>query len=280
MFNKFTGSTVDLTARMVLCFVLAVLPFIILPFVLVSNGIVAEKRNNSAYTVFMPSGGGNPAFARPVRPVSEKSALPLAQNAQIGYDASVLRAVREMNLVLDHFGAWLEEHPDSALARIRFMSSATQRNVASTALFIRKTNPKIDAKTAWREAAALVHYSAKYGVPFALSTAVAKAESTFNPDAVSPKGASGVMQVMWKIHKGLLNSNGIYAASGANPLSDPEKAIAAGCLLLSRYLRAYGSLQLAMNRYSGGGSASYLRKVNSNIASIMNHEAELATRTN
>jgi hypothetical protein len=274
MFSKFTGLAVDLTARMTLCFVLVTLPFIILPFLLVSNGIVAEKENNAAYASFMPAVSiGRPALARPA---SEAIALP---PAQIGYDVSVLRAVREMGLVLDHFGTWLEEHPDSSLARIRFMSPDMQRRVASTALFIRKTNKRVDAKTAWREAAALVHYSAKYGVPFALSTAVAKAESTFDPDALSPKGASGVMQVMWKFHQGLLNSNGIYATSSVNPLSDPEKAIAAGCLLLSRYLRAYGSLQLAMNRYSGGGSASYLRKVNRNIASIMNHEAEMATRT-
>ncbi|MDR1021603.1 MAG: transglycosylase SLT domain-containing protein [Synergistaceae bacterium] len=274
MFSKFTGSTVSLAARMVLCFVLATLPFIILPFAFVSNGLASARANDTGYAAFIRLGGtAGISSCLPARPAPEVTAPP---HTQIGYDASVLRAVREMGLVLDHFDAWLEQHPGSSLARIRFMPPAMQRSVASTALFIRKTNPKIDAKTAWREATAFVHYSAKYGVPSALSTAVAKAESTFDPDALSPKGASGVMQVMWRVHKGLLNSNGIYAASGTNPLSDPEKAIAAGCLLLSRYLRAYGSLQLAMNRYSGGGSASYLRKVNRNIASIMNHEAELA----
>jgi hypothetical protein len=274
MSSKFTASTVSVAAKMALCFVLATLPFIILPFALVSNGLASVKKGDTGYAAFVrldvASSGGHSLLARPA---AETAAPP---HTQIGYDVSVLRAIREMGLVLDHFDVWIEEHPGSSLARIRFMPPAMQRNVASTALFIRKTNPRIDAKTAWREATAFVHYSAKYGVPSALSTAVAKAESTFNPDAISPKGASGVMQVMWKIHKGLLNSNGIYAASGANPLSDPEKAIAAGCLLLSRYLRAYGSLQMAMNRYSGGGSTSYLRKVNRNMASIMNHEAELA----
>ncbi|MDR0647799.1 MAG: lytic transglycosylase domain-containing protein [Synergistaceae bacterium] len=274
MFSKFTDSTVNRIARMAFCFVLTALPFIILSLASVSNGFASGQESDAGYAAFMrqrdAAGESNCLLARPA---PEKTAL---QYAQIGYDASVIRAVREMGLVLDHFDAWIEEHPGSSLARIRFMPPAMQRSVASTALFIRKTNPRIDAKTAWREATAFVHYSAKYGVPPALSTAVGKAESTFDPNALSPKGASGVMQVMWRIHKGLLNSNGIYAAAGANPLSDPEKAIAAGCLLLSRYIRAYGSIQLAMNRYSGGGSAAYLRKVNRNIASIMNHEAELA----
>jgi soluble lytic murein transglycosylase-like protein len=197
-------------------------------------------------------------------------------NAQIGYDVSILMAVREMGLVLDHFTSWIDQHPDTALTRVRFMSAAMQHNVATTALFIRKSNPRIDAKTAWREAAAFVHFSAKYGVPSALATAVAKTESTFDPDAVSPKGASGVMQVMWTIHQGLLRSHGIHATSKQNPLSDPERAIAAGCLLLSRYIRAYGSVQIAMRKYCGGNFLSYQRKVNGNIASVMNHRAQLS----
>ena len=104
-----------------------------------------------------------------------------------------------------------------------------------------------------------------------LSTAVAHAESTFNPDAVSPKGAQGVMQVMWRIHNGLLVANGIEATPGQNPLADPETAIDAGCLLLSRYIKACGSVQAAMERYYGGRSSSYRSKVNGNITKIMNH---------
>jgi soluble lytic murein transglycosylase-like protein len=154
------------------------------------------------------------------------------------------------------------------------MPAVSQRYVASTAIFIRKSNPRVDAKTAWREAAALVHYSAKYAVPYALTTAVAKVESTFDPDVVSSKGASGVMQVMWGLHWRLLQANGITPTPGSNPLADPEKAIAAGCLLLSRYIRAYGSVNSAMERYYGSSSENYQRKVNKNIASVMNHHSQ------
>jgi hypothetical protein len=266
MLKTLKNFTDGLTAKTILIFALMALPFIILPFMIVSNSQRTDARINAPQII--------PANAFTITAFLPPSEI-IFPHAHIGYDRSVLRAVREMGLVLDHLNMWIDQYPDTALSHVIFMPVAMQQNVASIALFIRKTNARIDEKTAWREAAAFVHYSAKYGVPVALTTAVAKAESTFDPDAQSPKGASGVMQVMWKIHQGLLNSNGIHASSSSNPLSDPEKAIAAGSLLLSRYLRAYGSLQAAMNRYSGGASSSYLHKVNRNIASIMNHHAEL-----
>jgi soluble lytic murein transglycosylase-like protein len=183
--------------------------------------------------------------------------------------------MKEMGLSLDSFAAWTAEYPGSAIKHIKYMPESMQRDVASIALFIRKSNGRIDRKTAWREAAALVHYSAKYGIPSALTTAVAKTESSFNPDAKSSKGASGVMQVMWNIHNGLLRSNGIHASPGGNPLSDPEHSIAAGCLLLSRYMRAYGSVQKAVDRYYGATSTAYRKKINVNIAKLMTHQSNL-----
>ena len=195
--------------------------------------------------------------------------------ARLGYSRHIVTAVREMDISLEHFELWIEEHPDTAIKHLRYMPEAMQKDAANIALYIRKSNPRIDAKTAWREAAALVHYSAKYGVPSALATAVAHVESTFNPDALSPVGASGVMQVMWGIHNGLLRSHGIIGTPGSNPLSDPEHSIAAGCLLLSRYIRASGCVQKAMDRYLGASSEGYRRRVNGNIARLMNHRAAL-----
>ncbi|MDR3256001.1 MAG: transglycosylase SLT domain-containing protein [Synergistaceae bacterium] len=254
-------------AKIVLRFVSSALPFIILSFLIVSNG--SREVNSAAFDIAVRS---IPSPHPTAAPNSRPAVLP---RARVGYDVSVLNAVRGMGLVLDHFDLWISQHPGTALARLRFMPVAMQQNVASTALFIRKTNPRIDAKTSWREAAAFVYYSAKYCVPSALTTAVAKTESTFDPDALSPKGASGVMQVMWKFHSTLLSSNGIKPSSASNPLSDPEKAIAAGCLILSRYIKAYGSVQLAMARYYGSSSVAYLRSVTKNIASIMNHHVQL-----
>jgi hypothetical protein len=66
-----------------------------------------------------------------------------------------------------------------------------------------------------------------------------------------------------------LKSNGIHPSPGNNPLADPEHSIAAGCLLLSRYIRAYGSVRKAIDRYYGGTSATYHRKINVNMAKLM-----------
>lgn len=263
---------------MIALFTAAALPLIILPFAVVDTSIYG----GAATPELLPPQPSTEEQAgqEKLHPLSSaarsKAALSrVTKTPNIGYDASVVMAMKEMGLVTDHFDAWIEQHPGTAIVHIKYMPVLMQQSVASTSLFIRKSNAKIDEKTAWREAAALVHYSAKYGVPYALTTAVAHVESTFNPAAVSPKGAAGVMQVMWRIHNQLLQANGIQPTPGSNPLADPEQAIAAGCLLISRYIKAYGSVQTAMERYYGGRSLAYQRKVNRNIASVLNHHAQL-----
>ena len=261
------------SGMLVLIFLAVVAPFVTFPFVLISDRSEAREQVESAMR-------GNVSGEIEKAAISTRGALYTTSTKHhetarlrtgVGYDASILRAIKRMGLVPEHFELWMEEHPRTALKHVKFMPAVMQAKVASTALFIRSSNAKIDPKTAWREAAALVHYSNKHGVPSVLSTAVAHAESTFNPDAVSPKGAQGVMQVMWRIHNGLLVANGIEATPGQNPLADLETAIDAGCLLLSRYIKACGSVQAAMERYYGGRSSSYRSKVNGNITKIMNH---------
>ena len=194
--------------------------------------------------------------------------LPIAKFIP-SYDASILKTLEKMGLVSDHLDVWMSTHPTSTLRHLRYMPATLQRKVASLTTFIRSQNDRIDHKTAWREATALVHYSNKYGVSVPLAVGVAHAESRFNPGAKSPKGALGVMQVRWTVHNGLLAANGI---NRMEQMFDPEMGVAAGCLLLSRYIKAYGTVQQAMNRYYGGSSFSYMRKVNSNIAKLLNHE--------
>ena len=41
--------------------------------------------------------------------------------------------------------------------------------------------------------------------------------------------------------------------------------------MLSRYINAYGTVQKALNRYYGGISVSYLKKVNNNMAQLKRH---------
>lgn len=260
--------------RALLLFLMLALPLILIPSIAITVGVVripdsvylyrrVQEAPPAPTIVDLPTAAPSPAD---IRAITEKVA--------VGYSPEVISALRKMGIGVSTLNSWITADPRTALRKIKYMSADIQAGVASTALFITKINPRIDARTAWREAAALAHYSMKYGIPPALATAVAHTESTFDPNALSKKGASGVMQVMWRLHDQLLTANGITSSGGRNPLSDPEQAIAAGCLLLSRYLRAYGSVAGAMERYYGSRSDSYRRKIDRSLANFMYHHAE------
>lgn len=187
------------------------------------------------------------------------------------FDRSVHAALSKMSLSPDAIRKWIELHPKTTLREVEKMSSTMQAKVANIATFIRSVNGKIDKKTAWREAAAIVHYCAKYNISTELAVGVAKAESTFNPDTVSKSGARGVMQIMWKYHAGMLQAKGIAASQ--EQLFDPERGIEAGILLLSRYVDAYGSIQKALNRYYGNVSTTYVKKIDKNVAMLEKHSS-------
>ena len=150
---------------------------------------------------------------------------------------------------------------------------ATADRIRDLALFITGQNPDIPMETALVQAAAFWKYSIKYSVPIDLVIAVAQTESRFDPGARSPAGAAGVMQVMWRVHSGLLLANGIMDEA---QLHDPELGIAAGSLLLSRYLRAEGDVKTALGRYFGGSPTVYWRRVSRNLEWL--HRADIVPR--
>jgi hypothetical protein len=90
-----------------------------------------------------------------------------------------------------------------------------------------------------------VKAGARHGVSPKLLAAVAKVESGYNPDAVSPAGAQGLMQIMPTTAKGL----------GVRNSFDPEQAINGAAKLLARNLREFKSLPLALAAYNAGGGA-------------------------
>ncbi|WP_250003402.1 transglycosylase SLT domain-containing protein [Actinoplanes sp. M2I2] len=85
----------------------------------------------------------------------------------------------------------------------------------------------------------------RYGVSPKLLAAVAKVESSYNPQAVSKAGAQGLMQLMPSTARGL----------GVRDSFDPEQAINGGAKLLARNLREFKSLPLALAAYNAGGGA-------------------------
>ncbi len=98
-----------------------------------------------------------------------------------------------------------------------------------------------------RSIEAIVAESARtFALPVSLVRAVARAESAFRSEAVSPKGAIGVMQLMPDTARRL----------GVKDAFDPEENIPAGARLLRQLLEKYeGRVAEALAAYNAGEGA-------------------------
>ena len=124
--------------------------------------------------------------------------------------------------------------------------------------------------------APLIHsYAGRYGLDPALLQAVIKVESNFNPVAVSPKGALGLMQLMPPTAQ-------IFHV--VDPF-DPDENIRAGASLLRRLLdRFNGDLSLALAAYHAGESRvsqysemSLLPSTQLYVDRVLNHYARFVS---
>ena len=84
-----------------------------------------------------------------------------------------------------------------------------------------------------------------HGLDPALLAAVARQESGFDPQAVSPAGAQGLMQLMPGTAKGL----------GVTDPFDPAQAIGGAAQLLDDLMGRFGSTELALAAYNAGPGA-------------------------
>lgn len=91
----------------------------------------------------------------------------------------------------------------------------------------------------------VVPLSKQHGLDWRLVTAIMAAESSFNPCAVSPKGAMGLMQIMPAVAKDFeVNPNQAF---------NPDENIRAGVLLLKRLKKRYkGDMKLTVAAYNAG----------------------------
>lgn len=84
-----------------------------------------------------------------------------------------------------------------------------------------------------------------FGLPAALIAAVIKTESSFIPEATSPAGAQGLMQIMPQTQKEL----------GLTDPYDPESNVLAGTRYLKEQLDRFKTLELALAAYNAGPNA-------------------------
>jgi hypothetical protein len=87
----------------------------------------------------------------------------------------------------------------------------------------------------------LEQYATQYGIPLDIARALVGAESAWKPDAVSPKGAVGLTQLMPATAKGL----------GVDPY-DPEQNLRGGMQYLGQQYKEFGSWPLALAAYNAG----------------------------
>jgi len=115
-------------------------------------------------------------------------------------------------------------------------------------------SPEVPATTGGDALAQLLrHESAAIGVPEALALALARQESRLRPDAVSPKGAHGVMQLMPDTAAELEQRLGMKPGATRR---DPRANIRAGLTYFRDQLEATGGdARLALARYNAGPGA-------------------------
>ncbi|MFA7693656.1 MAG: lytic transglycosylase domain-containing protein [Candidatus Hydrogenedentales bacterium] len=88
----------------------------------------------------------------------------------------------------------------------------------------------------------VTRYASLYQLDEALVYAVIRAESNFNPNAVSPAGARGLMQLM----------PGTAAEMGVTDIFDPTQNVAGGTQYLYKMMELFQDKKLALAAYNAG----------------------------
>jgi soluble lytic murein transglycosylase-like protein len=160
--------------------------------------------------------------------LSSSSAVISRQAGDIGTRLSELS---EQSLAIKSEGTELRQ----------YMTSSSAEQVIFLKILVLK--PDIDLALGRSIAKHAHHYGALYKRDPDLVLAIIAEESRFNPNAVSPVGAVGLMQVMPQWEK-------VLGISGS--LKDPEVSIKYGLEVLGFYMEMYKDIEMALTAYNRG----------------------------
>lgn len=93
-------------------------------------------------------------------------------------------------------------------------------------------------------------YANEYNVDEYLIYAIIKAESNFNQDAVSHRGAKGLMQLMYSTAEDI--SKRINIELNEDNILDPDININLGTKYISMLIQKYNNINLALAAYNAG----------------------------
>ncbi|MFQ5513315.1 MAG: transglycosylase SLT domain-containing protein [Myxococcota bacterium] len=162
-------------------------------------------------------------------------------------------------------GSSLESRLDSALLAVEGGASGAPRSPApprdEIATVLLERNPSLGSYAAERIAAAVLRCSAEQGLSPELVLRVMVAESDLRPEARSPKGALGLMQVMPHMFEQLdLPGNPLFI----------ETNIEAGCTILADNIRRLGEDAGILSYYWGSRirGDGYLHRVRSMLPGL------------
>lgn len=99
---------------------------------------------------------------------------------------------------------------------------------------------------------AIVKGAIEYGYPFCIIVGLADVESKFNPEAISKKGARGLLQVMFSVWSEDLN------IKHSSKLHDPYDGIRYGINVLDFYMQMYDDdLVTSLHAYNSKNASKY-----------------------
>lgn len=104
-------------------------------------------------------------------------------------------------------------------------------------------------------AEAVVINSDRFNFPPELILALINYESEFNPRAVSPRGARGLMQINTKVHREEIKK------AGVTNIYDIHSNIYMGCSILTDKLKDSKDISEALRKYNGASTNQFSKEV-------------------